>query len=136
MPFSTTLKLGDVLDFSQAAQDAPQQIESGDFNGDGKLDFLITRAKGEGAVAAGFRLMMGQGNGQWLDQTTAMFGGVVPTVTYTASVIVADCNVLPGLQLSIWTITTRFSPSTNLSARLPVSSWMSHLASRSSESQV
>ena len=92
MPFSTTLKLGDVLDFSQAAQDAPQQIESGDFNGDGKLDFLITRAKGEGAVAAGFRLMMGQGNGQWLDQTTAMFGGVVPTVTYTASVIVADFN--------------------------------------------
>lgn len=92
MPFSTTLKLGDVLDFSQAAQDAPQQIESGDFNGDGKLDFLITRAKGEGAVAAGFRLMMGQGNGQWVDQTTAMFGGVVPTVTYTASVIVADFN--------------------------------------------
>ena len=37
-----------------------------------------------------------------------------------SSVMVADCNVLPGLQLSIWTITTRFSPSTSLSARLPV----------------
>lgn len=92
MAFGTLVELGTVLDFSMSAQDSVQQIETGDFNGDGRTDFLVTRSKGEGTVAAGFRMMMGQGNGQWVDQTEALFAGTVPTVAYTARVVVADFN--------------------------------------------
>ncbi|MBI2770815.1 MAG: VCBS repeat-containing protein [Burkholderiales bacterium] len=92
MPFSTTIKLGDVLTFSQAAPHYPQQIEAGDFNGDGKIDFLINRTVGDGAVATTLRLMMGQGNGQWVDQTDVMFNGAVPTVNFAPRVAVADLN--------------------------------------------
>jgi FG-GAP-like repeat/RTX calcium-binding nonapeptide repeat (4 copies) len=92
MAFSTSIKLGDVLDFSQAAQDQPQQVETGDFNGDGKLDFLVTRNKGNGIPGTTYRFMMGQGNGQWVDQTSSMFTGTVPGTEYAPRVVVADLN--------------------------------------------
>ncbi|MES2183057.1 MAG: FG-GAP-like repeat-containing protein [Pseudomonadota bacterium] len=92
MPFSAPITLGAVGNFSQAAQDSPQQVEAGDFNGDGRLDFLVTRIKGDGSVAAGFRLMVGQADGRFLDQTEALFAGGVPTAEYAPRVIVADFN--------------------------------------------
>lgn len=92
MTFSSYTKLGDVLDFSQATPDHPQQIEPGDFNGDGKLDFLVTRNKGDGVPGTTYRFMMGQGSGLWLDQTTSMFTGAVPGTVYAPRVVVADLN--------------------------------------------
>jgi hypothetical protein len=92
MTFAAPTKLGDVLGFNQPAFDAPEQLEAADFNGDGKVDFLVTRARGEGNTPVSFAFMINQGNDTWVDKTDAMFGGNVPTVTYTARVIVADLN--------------------------------------------
>ena len=92
MPFTTTIQLGNILDFNQAVQDSVQQIEAGDFNGDGRTDFLVMRIKGEGNTPAGPRIMVNLGNGTWQDQTSAMFAGAIPTIEYAPRVVVADLN--------------------------------------------
>lgn len=92
MAFSQLITLGTVNNFSQTESSAVQQIEPGDFNGDGKTDFLVTRTKGEGDTPISFRLMINDGKGQWIDQTEQFFTGAIPTVYFAPRVEVADLN--------------------------------------------
>jgi hypothetical protein len=92
MAFSQHVVLGTIKNFTQTELSAVQQIEPGDFNGDGNTDFLINRSKGEGDTPIGFRLMMGDGKGQWVDQTEQYFAGTVPLVYFAPRVMVADLN--------------------------------------------
>ncbi|NDA46924.1 MAG: VCBS repeat-containing protein, partial [Alphaproteobacteria bacterium] len=91
MTFSAVMTLGTLLDSNRVTSGDPQQIEVGDFNGDGKIDFVISRTIGEGYIPTDMRFMLNLGNGKWEDKTDLLFPGGAPKTQY-GKPIVADFN--------------------------------------------
>jgi hypothetical protein len=70
-----------------------QQMRTGDFNGDGKLDILISRAAPDaGLTAQPLQVLVGDGHGHFTDQTAALFKNGIPYVNYVPRIFTADFN--------------------------------------------
>jgi hypothetical protein len=69
------------------------QIKTGDFNGDGKTDFVVARVNYQdlGTSPVPLQLFLGNGTGNFSDETLNIFGNQ-PYVHYVARMIVADFN--------------------------------------------
>jgi hypothetical protein len=73
--------------------DLIQQMRTGDFNGDGKLDILISRASYDyGATAQPLQVLAGDGAGHFTDQTAALFKDGIPYVHFVPRIFAADFN--------------------------------------------
>ena len=72
----------------------PQQIESGDFNNDGRIDLIVNTLTGEGEAEnpSLIHFMMGQVDGTWVDKTAEIFDEVPPRVFFAPRVAVGDFN--------------------------------------------
>lgn len=70
------------------------QIQSGDFNGDGNTDFVVVRInwKDLGKTASPLQIFVGDGNGGFTDQTATIFNGTIPYVNYVPRMSIADFN--------------------------------------------
>ncbi|TFW15728.1 DUF4214 domain-containing protein [Massilia arenosa] len=69
------------------------QLRAGDFNGDGKLDVLVTRTRGDvGATKVPLQVLVGDGQGHFTDQTATLFKGGIPYVNYVPRIFAADFN--------------------------------------------
>jgi hypothetical protein len=69
------------------------QIKSGDFNGDGFSDFIVTRINRDlGTTPAPLQVYLGDGQGNFSDQTANIFKSGVPYVNFVPRMIVADFN--------------------------------------------
>ncbi|MEJ6023464.1 FG-GAP-like repeat-containing protein [Ramlibacter sp. PS4R-6] len=69
------------------------QLRTGDFNGDGKVDILATRTKGDvGATPVALQVMLGDGAGKFIDHSATVFAGGVQYVHYVPRIYVADFN--------------------------------------------
>ena len=71
-----------------------QQLRAGDFNGDGKLDVLITRINFNdvGVAPIPLQVLVGDGNGHFTDQTASLFAGGIPYVHYVPRIFAGDFN--------------------------------------------
>ncbi len=71
-----------------------QQLRAGDFNGDGKLDVLISRIDGNdfGVTPSPLQVLVGDGAGHFTDQTASLFAGGVPYVHYVPRIFAGDFN--------------------------------------------
>jgi hypothetical protein len=71
-----------------------QQLRAGDFNGDGKLDVLITRVNFNdvGVAPIALQVLAGDGAGHFTDQTASLFAGGIPYVHYVARIFAGDFN--------------------------------------------
>lgn len=92
MSFATKVKIADLQGYATSQNIWPQQLVTGDFNGDSVTDFLLTRTVGIGTAPTTYTFLMGDSNHTWSDQTSALFGGNVPSATYVPRVAVADFN--------------------------------------------
>ena len=70
-----------------------QQLRTGDFNGDGKLDILVVRSNTDdmGATPTPLQILAGDGTGNFSDQSAAIFG-TVPNINYVPRIFAADLN--------------------------------------------
>lgn len=69
------------------------QIKTGDFNGDGNLDFVVARWNLDfGTTPAPLQLYLGDGAGQFYDATEDIFLGETPYVNFVARMLVEDFN--------------------------------------------
>lgn len=71
-----------------------QQLRTGDFNGDGKLDVLVVRANQDlGLTAEPLQILLGDGKGGFADGTASVFqDGVIPKTNYVPRIFTADFN--------------------------------------------
>jgi hypothetical protein len=70
-----------------------QQMRTGDFNGDGKLDVLVSRANFDyGATVQPLQILIGDGKGHFTDQTAALFKDGIPYVHFVPRIFAADFN--------------------------------------------
>jgi hypothetical protein len=73
--------------------DLIQQMRTGDFNGDGKLDILVSRASYDyGATVQPLQVLVGDGAGHFTDQTAALFKDGIPYVHFVPRIFAADFN--------------------------------------------
>lgn len=81
----TTLKAGDMR--------FVQQLRTGDFNGDGKLDVLVVRSNTDdmGVTASPLQILAGDGAGNFTDQSAKIFG-TIPNINYVPRIFAADFN--------------------------------------------
>src|SRR5262249_17926990 len=76
-----------------ADMDKVQQLRTGDFNGDGKLDILTSRAAFDaGATQQPLQVMLGDGDGNFTDQTAQLFKDGIPYVNFVPRIFAADFN--------------------------------------------
>jgi hypothetical protein len=69
------------------------QIKTGDFNGDGKADFVVSRLNNDlGTTATPLQVYLGDGHGNFTDQTALVFKDGTPTVHWVPRMIVTDFN--------------------------------------------
>ena len=69
-----------------------QQLRTGDFNGDGKLDILSVRIHPDlGLTAEPLQVLLGDGAGNFTDGSAAVFG-TIPKVNYVPRIFAADFN--------------------------------------------
>ncbi|HWS23841.1 MAG TPA: DUF4214 domain-containing protein, partial [Anaerolineales bacterium] len=70
------------------------QIKSGDFNSDGNADFVVSRINwsDQGTSPVPLQIFLGDGQGNFSDQTSTIFESGVPYVHYVPRMIVADFN--------------------------------------------
>ncbi len=87
MQFTRQITLGDYEN-----QYWVEQVVPADFNGDGKVDFLVTRGIDNGISAVSFVFMINQGDGHWVDKSSTFFSGAVPQVYWAPRVLVGDFN--------------------------------------------
>ena len=71
----------------QFATAAPKEVTVADFNGDGKLDVLITTVQVPNSTAVPVRLMLGDGAGGFSDRTAAVFGASPPVVMFARQIL-------------------------------------------------
>jgi len=70
------------------------QIKIGDFNGDGQLDFVVSRINNSdlGATPSPLQIYEGDGHGNFTDQTSMLFPNGIPLVHDVQRIFVADFN--------------------------------------------
>lgn len=70
-----------------------QQLRTGDFNGDGKLDVLVVRSNTDdmGVTASPLQILAGDGAGNFTDQSASIFG-TIPKINYVPRIFAADFN--------------------------------------------
>lgn len=70
------------------------QMRTGDFNGDAKLDVLVVRTPPDmGLTAQALQVLLGDGKGGFVDGTASVFkGGAIPKVNYVPRIFTADFN--------------------------------------------
>lgn len=70
-----------------------QQLRTGDFNGDGKLDILVVRSNTDdmGVTASPLQILAGDGAGNFSDKSAAIFG-TIPNINYVPRIFAADFN--------------------------------------------
>ncbi|WP_322994854.1 FG-GAP-like repeat-containing protein [Castellaniella sp.] len=69
------------------------QMKSGDFNGDGNLDFVVSQIdQSLGVKPAQLNIYLGDGTGQFTLATDDIFVSGVPVVSFVARMLVADFN--------------------------------------------
>jgi hypothetical protein len=69
------------------------QLRAGDFNGDGFGDLAVTRTRPDmGETAVPLQILVGDGKGNFTDQTASLFKGGVPYVNYVPRIFAADFN--------------------------------------------
>jgi hypothetical protein len=96
--FAAPVENGATPRFSQPTtplqQDVPaaaDEIASGDFNGDGLIDVIITRLGGEGATYP-VTILINKGDGRFVDATRTIFNGPPPLTQHPRQIVVADFN--------------------------------------------
>jgi hypothetical protein len=75
-------------------QDVPaaaDEIASGDFNGDGLVDVIITRLGEEGTTYP-VTVLINRGDGRFADATRTIFNGPLPLTQHPRQIVVADFN--------------------------------------------
>lgn len=70
------------------------QLKTGDFNGDGFIDFVVARIdyQSVGERASPIQVFLGNGKGEFSDKTMKLFSGVIPYTNYVPRMIIADFN--------------------------------------------
>lgn len=70
------------------------QLRTGDFNGDGKLDVLAVRTNVDlGLTAEPLQILLGDGKGGFVDGTASVFkDGAIPKTNYVPRIFTADFN--------------------------------------------
>lgn len=69
------------------------QLRTGDFNGDGIGDLLVTRTRGDmGETAVPLQILVGDGKGGFTDKTASLFKGGIPNVNYVPRIFAGDFN--------------------------------------------
>ncbi|MBW8816578.1 MAG: VCBS repeat-containing protein [Caulobacterales bacterium] len=87
---STTLNIAARTGFEDAYA---YRVTTGDFTGDGKLDFIVTYSLSPlQDLAVPFRVMAGDGAGGFADQTAALFGSSPPQTVHPRDLTVGDFN--------------------------------------------
>lgn len=69
-------------------------VRAGDFTGDGNVDLVISRICWDDSLnnPQPIQIFVGDGRGGFVDQTSAVFNGSVPTTNYVARMLIADFN--------------------------------------------
>jgi hypothetical protein len=67
------------------------EIASGDFNGDGLVDVIVTRLGSEGSTFP-VTIFLNKGKGKFLDATKSIFVGAPPLTQHPRQIVVADFN--------------------------------------------
>jgi hypothetical protein len=70
---------------------AADEIASGDFNGDGLVDVIVTRLGQEGTKYP-VTILVNKGNGRFVDATRTIFVGSPPPTEHPRQIVVADFN--------------------------------------------
>lgn len=90
--------------FSSSILKHPDQIKTGDFNGDGAVDIFAVRideANFYGSASAGasaepvpspVQVFLGDGRGRLFEKTSDVFSGAIPTTNFVPRMIVRDLN--------------------------------------------
>lgn len=70
-----------------------QQLRTGDFNGDGKLDILVVRSNTDdmGVTSTPLQILAGDGAGNFTDKSAAIFG-TIPHINFVPRIFAADFN--------------------------------------------
>jgi hypothetical protein len=96
--FAAPVDTGTIPRFSQPTtplqQDVPaaaDEIASGDFNGDGLTDVIITRLGEEGTTYP-VTILINKGDGRFVDATKTVFNGPPPLTQHPRQIVVADFN--------------------------------------------
>jgi hypothetical protein len=85
---------GSYIESAILGESYPDQLKTGDFNGDGATDLVVVRIhyKSVGDVSSPIQVFLGNGAGQFVDKTAELFSGVIPTINYVPRMIIADFN--------------------------------------------
>lgn len=90
--------------FPSSIEKPVDQIKTGDFNGDGAIDFVISRidpsnyfgsnsdTSSTEAVTSPLQIFLGDGKGRFYEKTSDIFSGTVPTTSYVPRMIIDDFN--------------------------------------------
>lgn len=71
----------------------PEQFKFGDFNGDGNLDLFVARIGSDlGTTAEPQQVYIGDGKGNFSDETSSLFKSGAPYANYAARTVIADLN--------------------------------------------
>jgi hypothetical protein len=68
------------------------EVASGDFNGDGLVDVIITRLVCDPASTYPVTILLNKGKGKFVDATKSIFVGPVPLTQHPRQIVVADFN--------------------------------------------
>ncbi|MEY4684759.1 MAG: hypothetical protein RLZ25_1218 [Pseudomonadota bacterium] len=92
MPFSKIIVLATLSAGSLHGGQWIQQLEPGDFNRDGVVDFVFTTSQEAGFKPVQPRFYLGNKSRKWVESTQALFSGSVPRVFYLSRISVSDFN--------------------------------------------
>ncbi len=71
---------------------APSQFRTGDFNGDGRADYLLATQNGLGTVPSPMFVFLGDGAGRFVDGTSTVFSSPPMNIVGGGRTLVADFN--------------------------------------------
>lgn len=69
-----------------------ERARSGDFNGDGHMDMIITRIVFGTEIKSPISILLGDGTGKFSEETDALFAGENPSAKHPAIVLIRDFN--------------------------------------------